>query len=145
MATIRNPIMAEMVLKVKLPGGATFLDVGEGFTENKPALSRENKELYFLNKGGGSTTFPTKASRSFKLTGIRAVGDPFQDAVLDHAFKFGTQSEGEYQYYDSVTKRGETGTCTVVINDDGSGAANDFAKIDIDIKGSGTPTSYTAP
>ena len=144
MAVIRNPIMADMVLKVKIAGGSTFLDVGEGFTEYKPTLSRTNKEMYFMNKAGGATTFPTKPSRSFKLTGIVAVGDPFQDAVLAHAFKFGTQAEGEYQYYDSVTKKGETGKCTVIVNDDGSGASNDFAKIDIDVMASGVPTAYTA-
>lgn len=140
---IRYPIMADMRLEVSFDDGATFLACGDGVEAITPSMNEEKEERYFMNGGGGKTVFKKGMTRGFKITGIRAIGDAFQDALFAFEFKFGNNRTVKYRYYDSVTKKGETGQAEVIIADEGSGNAEDRQKIDLDLFVSGTPTEYT--
>lgn len=140
---IRYPIMADMRLVVSFDGGTEWLDCGDGIEAITPSMNEEKEERYFMNGGGGKTVFKAGMTRGFKITGIKAIGDAFQDKLWDFAFKFGNDRTVKYRYYDSVTKKGETGQAEIIIADEGSGNAQDRQKVDFDMFVSGTPTEYT--
>lgn len=140
---IRYPIMADMVLEVSFDKGISWKVCGDGVEAIAPAMAEEKEERYFMNGGGGKTVFKAGMTRSFKITGIKAIGDEFQDAIFAHAFKFGNDRSVQYRYYDSVTNKGENGNAEVIIVDDGSGGSQERQKIDIDLFVSGLPQEYT--
>lgn len=143
MAIVRYPIMADMRLEVSFDTGTTWMSCGDGIEAISPSMGEEKDERYFMNGGGGKTVFKKGMTRGFKVTGIKAMGDAFQDKLWAFAFKFGNDRSVSYRYYDSVTKKGETGKAEIIIADEGSGNAQDRQKIDFDLFVSGTPTEYT--
>lgn len=141
---ITYPIMDDNVLELDLDGtGTTWLTMGEGFTNNTPGLNPETEEYAFFGGGGGKTTLQSSVQRTFNLTGIKAVGDPLQDALFTHAMKYNGGKKIKYRYYSKTTKKGETGDATVIINSDGDGEAGSRQNVEVTINGSGVPTEYT--
>lgn len=92
----------------------------------------------------GESTLKTGTKRSFAVTGQLLRGDEFHDFVVSHAIKYGVGSDVQrkYVYFDRGTKKGETGIVTIVVNKDGSGAANDPGDIDVTLSVVGTPEEY---
>ncbi|MEG2272973.1 MAG: hypothetical protein RSC05_11930 [Acinetobacter sp.] len=141
---VTYPIMAQMRLEIDTANTGTKFDwAGEGVTEITPSLNEDTSEYYYMNKSGAKTTVKEGMQRAFEVAGHRAVGDPLQDAIFEHTFKFGNNRTVKYRYYDSVTKKGETGTGEIIISDDGSGAANERMSFGYTLSVSGVPTIYT--
>lgn len=137
------PIMADMVLQIKFSGTTSWVTVGDGVTSVSPSTNEGTQDFYFMNGGGSRTTFKQGMQRQFAISGIRALGDDFQDTVFAYDFKFGQDRTVSYRWYNSKTNAGETGEAEIIINSDGNGDANAKQSIDISIMGSGTPTEYT--
>ena len=95
----------------------------------------------------GDTTLKTSTQRTFQLTGQRLLSDEFQDFVCSFGIAFGTGSavQRKYVYFHSGTKKGEQGVATIIVNNDGNGAASSPADIDVEIKcNSTTEYAYNA-
>lgn len=140
---ITYPINDDNVLEVSFDTGTTWMPVAEGWTERTPAMNEESEDYYFFGKRGGKSSLKTGMQRTFNVTGIRAVGDPFQDKVFAFDFLFGENRGIMYRMYDRTSNKGEQGSATILINSDGSGAANARQSVDIDIKSDGKPTAFT--
>lgn len=94
----------------------------------------------------GQTTMKTGTQRTFAVTGDRYVGDPAQDYCLSHRVKYGTGNAvvTRYVYFNLLNGKGETGSCSIIVNSDGSGNAGESSAVDIEFKKIGaTPTEYT--
>ena len=94
--------------------------------------------------GEGESTVKTSTQRTFSLSGQRLVGEEFQDFCCGHAIKYGTGSEVQrkYVYFDSGTKKGEKGTCTIIVKNDGSAAAGNPTDVQIDLNVNGVPEEF---
>lgn len=94
----------------------------------------------------GQSTTKTGSQRTFKVSGDRYVGDPFQDYACSLAI---TQGVGQavivpYVYFCLLNGKGEKGTVSIITNSDAAGAAGENATIDIDLKKVGSaPVEYT--
>ena len=84
----------------------------------------------------GDTTLKTSTQRAFQITGQRLLSDEFQDFVCSFkiAFGIGSTVQRNYVYFHSGTKKGEQGVATIIVNNDGNGAASSPADIDVEIK-----------
>lgn len=93
----------------------------------------------------GDSSLKTSTQRTFQITGQRYISDDFQDFVNSFKIKFGTGStvQRKYVYFHSGTKEGETGTMTIIVNNDGNGAASSPADIDVELRSSGPVSEYT--
>ena len=93
----------------------------------------------------GDSTVKTSTQRTFQITGQRYISDEFQDFISSFAVKFGKGSavQRKYVYFHNGTKEGEQGTMTILVNNDGNGAASSTADIDVQLKSSGPVTEYT--
>lgn len=94
----------------------------------------------------GRNTVKTGNQRTFKVTADRYAGDGFQDFCLSHGVKYGTGSAvvRKYVYFNILNGKGEQGDLAIIVESDGSGDAGDCAKVEIQLKSSGSaPQSYT--
>lgn len=131
-------------------GGTTATAVGDyavvevGVAGFDSALNPVTVEKTYIR--AGKSTTKTGTQRSFKVTGDRYFGDDFQDFALSHAVKYGTGNAviRDYVYFNMLTGKGEKGKVSIIVNNDGSGAAGESAAIDIDlIKQGAAPVEYT--
>lgn len=98
----------------------------------------------------GQSTMKTGNQRSFKVSGDRYVGDPFQDYACSPAIMQGVGQAVivPYVYFCLLNGKGEKGTVSIITNSDASGAAGENAGIDIELKKVGAAPeayAYTAP
>lgn len=94
----------------------------------------------------GQSTMKTGSQRSFKVSGDRYVGDPFQDYACSPAIMQGVGQAVivPYVYFCLLNGKGERGTVSIITNSDASGAAGENAGIDIELKKVGAaPEAYT--
>ena len=94
----------------------------------------------------GQSTMKTGNQRSFKVSGDRYVGDPFQDYACSPAIMQGVGQAVivPYVYFCLLNGKGERGTVSIITNSDASGAAGENAGIDIELKKVGAaPEPYT--
>ena len=94
----------------------------------------------------GQSTTKTGTQRSFTVSGDRYVGDAAQDYCLSHAMKYGTGNAvvTNYVYLCLLTRKGQKGECSIIINSDGSGNAGESSAVDIVFrKIRSNPTEYT--
>lgn len=84
----------------------------------------------------GTSTLKTGASRSFKVSGDRYIGDEAQDYIMSHKIKYGTGNAvvTDYVYFDILTGKGEKGQLSIIVNSDGGGNAGESAAIDVEFK-----------
>lgn len=87
----------------------------------------------------GSSTTKTGTQRLFSITGDRKIGDAFQDFALSNDVKYGTGDDVvvRYLYFNRNNGLGETGMCSIIVNSDGSGNAEDTASISIELRKTG--------
>lgn len=98
----------------------------------------------------GQSTLKTGNQRSFKVSGDRYLGDPFQDYACSPAIMQGVGQAVivPYVYFCLLNGKGERGTVSIITNSDASGAAGENAGIDIELKKVGAAPeayAYTAP
>lgn len=94
----------------------------------------------------GQSTIKTGTQRTFKVTGDRYAGDPFQDYCFGHDVKYGIGDAVTvpYVYFCILNGKGEKGKVAIIVNSDGSGSSGESASVDIDLKKSGAmPEEYT--
>lgn len=94
----------------------------------------------------GQTTTKTGTQRTFKATGDRYIGDPFQNFAFSHKIRYGTGQTVvvPYIYFNVLNGQGEKGTVSVIVNTDSSGNAGESSSIDVDLKKIGAmPTEFT--
>lgn len=115
--------------------GVHIEDVGAGIT----AKSEDRSYVY-----EGDSTVRTSVQRTFSISGTRYISDAFQDFCCSEHIKYGTGAEVQrrYVYFHSGTGKGETGTLTILVENDGGGAASDPAEFHVEMKSCGAPESY---
>lgn len=94
----------------------------------------------------GQSTTKTGNQRSFKVSGDRYIGDPFQDYACSIGIMQGVGQAVvvPYVYFCLLNGKGEKGTVSIITNSDASGSAGENAGIDIELKKvSAAPVEYT--
>lgn len=111
--------------------------------EHSGALNANTTDDVFIRTGNCTTKVSTQ--RTLSVNGNRCVGDEFQDFVLSHKIRFGSGADVivPYVYFSLRTGAGEQGECALIVTSDAGGAAGSAATFAVDVKGIGTPTSYT--
>lgn len=122
---------------------ADYTYVGVHVEDYGAALSPQSEDKSYVYEG--DATLKTSTQRTFQITGQAYLSDEFMDFIRSHAVKFGTGSAVQrgYCYFHSGTKEGECGTMTILVNNDGNGAASSPADIDVELKSSGPVSEYT--
>lgn len=94
----------------------------------------------------GQSTQKTGTQRTFAITGDRYIGDKFQDHCFSHKILYGTGQSVivPYVYFNVLNGKGEKGTCSIIVESDGSGEAGNTSEISIMCQKVGAnPTEYT--
>lgn len=117
--------------------------VGAHIENYGAALSPKSEDKSYIYEG--DSTIKTSTQRTFQITGQRLISDEFQDFIASHAIKFGKGStvQRKYVYFHAGTKKGEQGVMTILVNNDGNGAASAPADIDVEMKACGPVSEYT--
>lgn len=128
-------------------GDATSPDeytyVGVHIEDYGATLSPTSEDKSYVYEG--DSTVKTSTQRTFSITGQAYISDAFMDFIRSHAVKFGKGSAVQrgYCYFHNGTKEGEQGTMTILVNNDGNGAASSPADIDVELRSSGPVSEYT--
>lgn len=95
--------------------------------------------------GEGDSTLKTSTQRTFDITGQLLRGDDFHDFVtsFDIVYGVGSEIKRKYVYFDPGTGKGETGTVSIIVNNDGAAGASDPADISVRLAVDGKPDKYT--
>ena len=122
---------------------AEYTYVGVHVEDYGAALNPQSEDKSYIYEG--DSTVKTSTQRTFSITGQAYLSDGFMDFIRSHGVKFGSGSAVQrgYCYFHSGTKAGECGTMTVLVNNDGNGAASSPADIDVELKSSGPVSAYT--
>lgn len=122
---------------------ADYTYVGVHVEDYGAALNPQSEDKSYVYEG--DATLKTSTQRTFSITGQAYLSDGFMDFIRSHGVKFGTGSAVQrgYCYFHSGTRQGECGTMTVLVNNDGNGAASSPADIDVELKSSGPVSAYT--
>lgn len=123
------------------PGDYAF--VGVHIEDVGAALNPKSEDRSYVLEG--DSTMKTSTQRTFTVTGDRYISDAFQDFCCSAAIKFGSGSavQRNYVYFHSGTKTGEQGLLTILVNKDGGAGASNPAEFEVEMKSSGSPTTYT--
>lgn len=116
--------------------GIHIEDVGAG-------LSAKSEDRSYVLEG--DSTVKTSTQRIFTINGARYVTDDFQDFCCQPEIKFGAGGavQRRYVYFHSGTRRGEAGVLTILVKNDGGGAASDPAGFEVEMKSCGKPKAYS--
>ncbi len=122
---------------------AEYTYVGVHIEDYGASLNTNSEDKSYVFEG--DSTLKTSTQRTFQITGQRYISDEFQDFITSYKVKFGKGSAVQrgYCYFHSGTKVGEQGTMTILVNNDGNGAASSPADIDVELKSSGPVSEYT--
>lgn len=139
----------DMVLGLDCTEGGTaatpaeYTYVGVHVEDYGAALNAQSEDKSYVYEG--DATLKTSTQRTFTITGQAYLSDGFMDFVRSHKVKFGNGSTVQrgYCYFHSGTHEGECGTMTVLVNNDGNGAASSPADIEVELKSSGPVSAYT--
>jgi hypothetical protein len=137
----------DMVLAIGFTGEEAtpndYIVAQQGITEHSGALEAQSQDSQYIRTGQVNTK--TGTSRTLSVSGDRYVGDAFQDALLDHALKYGTGQTviKPYVYFNLLTGKGEQGKVSITVEDDPSGAAGENASFSATLTSVGIPTEYT--
>ena len=122
---------------------ADYAFVGVHIEDVGAELNPKSQDRSYVSEG--DSTMKTSAQRTFSISGTRYVSDTFQDFCCSPEIKFGTGGavQRNYVYFHSGTKTGESGVMTILVQNDGSGAASDPAEFQVELKSCGRPVRYT--
>ena len=123
------------------PGDYAF--VGVHIEDVGAELNPKSEDRSYVLEG--DSTVKTSTQRTFTITGARYVSDSFQDFCCKPEIKFGSGGavQRNYVYFHSGTKAGEQGLVTILVKNDGGGAASDPAEFEVELRSSSRPQSYT--
>ena len=123
------------------PGDYAF--VGVHIEDVGAALNPKSEDRSYVLEG--DSTMKTAAQRTFSISGARYISDTFQDFCCKPEIKFGTGAavQRKYVYFHSGTKTGEQGLMTILVKNDGGGAASAPGEFEVELKSSGRPSAYT--
>ena len=121
---------------------AEYTYVGVHVEDYGAALNASSEDKSYVYEG--DATLKTSTQRTFSITGQAYLSDAFMDFIRSHGVKFGKGSAVQrgYCYFHSGTREGECGTMTILVNNDGNGAASSPADIDVELKSSGPVREY---
>ena len=122
---------------------AEYTYVGVHVEDYGAALNAQSEDKSYVYEG--DATLKTSTQRTFTITGQAYLSDGFMDFIRAHKVKFGNGSAVQrgYCYFHSGTHTGECGTMTVLVSNDGNGAASSPADIEVELKSSGPVSAYT--
>ncbi len=141
--TTDDMVLAVDCSELGLGTGGGFAVAQLGISGVDSSLNPTTAEKTYVRTG--TSTTKTGNQRSFSITGDRIIGDEFQDFALSHKIKYG---KGQavirgYLYFNILTGKGESGTCSIIVNSDGSGEAGNSSEIDIELRTTGlAPTEF---
>lgn len=131
----------DMVLAVDITGTAAtvgdYVVVQVGVKTVDASMNAEKKTNAYIR--AGKSTTKTGTQRTFAIDADRYIGDDFQDYALSHAVKYGVGQACvvPYAYFDRLTGKGEKGKASIIVDTDGSGAAEENSGISISLEKSG--------
>lgn len=139
----------DYVLAVDCSENGNETDVGDYaiatvHTENLgAAVSANTTDKNYLYEG--ATTLRSSPRRNFTVAGQRFGGDDFQDFALSHDVVFGVGSAvvRSYVYFNCNSNKGEKGTLTINVTNDGGAASGNAADFSVAMASVGTPAEYT--
>lgn len=138
----------DMVLAVDITGTAAtvgdYVVVQVGVKTVDASMNAEKKTNAYIR--AGKSTTKTGTQRTFAIDADRYIGDDFQDYALSHAVKYGVGQACvvPYAYFDRLTGKGEKGKASIIVDTDGSGAAEENSGISISLEKSGdAPVAFT--
>lgn len=134
------------VLAVNLESAADptgYLVADEGISEQTATLDAQTVDTEYVHSGKRSVKVGT--TRQFALKGDSFSGNDFQDAILDHAMKYGVGNAiiRDYVWFNSLTGKGEKGKISIVVTEDGGGAAGANSTFSATLNAQGVPEEYT--
>lgn len=141
----------DYVLAVDCSESGTATTVGDYaiatvYVENMGAgISASTNDKNYLYEGAMSLRSAPK--RSFSISGQRFAGDDFQDFVTSHKVKFGVGNavQRKYVYFNVNDGKGEQGTLTINVTNDGGAASGNVADIGVELSVFGVPAEFTWP
>ena len=124
-----------------LPGSFTY--VGAHVEDYGAELEPKTEDKSYVYEG--DSTVKTSTQRVFTVAGQAYISDDFMDFIRSFGVKFGRGSavQRRYVYFHSGTGKGETGTVTIIVNNDGNGGASDPADVEVELKSCGPVTEFT--
>lgn len=117
--------------------------VGEiAATSIESAVNPQTAQSTYIR--AGQSTTKTGTQRTITYNADRFVGDPFQEYCLSTKFKTGQDVITDYVKFNIKTGKGEKGKVSVIVENDGSGAAGENSTVVIRFESIGEmPTEYT--
>lgn len=148
-ADYSGELMADdYVLAVNVSGSTgsddvdSYAVVQEHITGVDSSLNSSTNDKQYIRSGTSSTKKDTQ--RSFSVSGDRYVGDEAQDFFESIKYKTGSDAVTDYVYFNLKNGKGEKGTVTVSVDNDGGGNAGDNASVSYTLSKNGaTPSDYT--
>lgn len=111
-------------------------------TSIESALNPQTAQSTYIR--AGQSTTKTGTQRTFTYNADRFVGDPFQEYCLSTNFKTGQDVITDYVKFNIKTGKGEKGKVSVIVENDGSGAAGENSTVVIRFESIGEmPVEYT--
>ena len=122
------------------PGSFTY--VGAHVEDYGAQLEPKTEDKSYVYEG--DSTVKTSTQRVFTVAGQAYISDDFMDFIRSFGVKFGRGSavQRRYVYFHSGTGKGETGTVTIIVNNDGNGGASDPADVEVELKSCGPVTEF---
>ena len=123
------------------PGSFTY--VGAHVEDYGAELSPKTQDKSYVYEG--DSTIKTSTQRTFSIAGQAYISDDFMDFIRSFAVKFGKGSavQRRYVYFHSGTGKGESGTVTIIVKNDGNGAASSPADVEIEMKSCGPVAEFS--
>ena len=136
-----------MVLAANISGAGTPVEnyavVQVGIESIEAPLNPTTQERTFMRAGTTSTKNSNKTE--YGVTGVRIVGDEWQDYCASIELQYGTGTEivTDYVYFNMINGVGKKGKASVIVNAVDGGAAGDDSKIDVNVSNYGSnPVAY---
>lgn len=122
-------------------GTAVYKELDQGFDNLDEALNDVVNEYFFLGDDGFGTSYVTGQHPSYKLTGVRVLGDDAQDFIFGLKHDLMADRETDIK----ITIGTELVSCPVTITDIKSfgGATTDGAAVECTLVFKGAPTVST--
>jgi len=148
-ADFEGELMADdyvLAINVKGTEGKTditsYAVVQEHITGVDSSLNASTNDKQYIRSGTSSTKKDTQ--RSFSISGDRYIGDEAQDYMESVKYKTGSDAVTEYVFFNLKNGKGEQGTVTISVDNDGGGNAGDNATVSYTLSKNGAaPTDYT--
>ena len=123
------------------PGSFTY--VGAHVEDYGAQLEPKTEDKSYVYEG--DSTVKTSTQRVFTVAGQAYISDDFMDFIRSFGVKFGRGSavQRRYVYFHSGTNTGEQGLMSILVKNDGVGAASAPGEFEVELKSSGRPSAYT--